>query len=165
MKIRPAGAADAEGMVALNDLLSRQTSFMLREPAEVQSSVEKQQTVLERISTSNDEHMLVAEEGGKIIGFVAAYRRPFQRVRHSFSLVIGVSKSSWGRGVGGALLGAIEEWVASAGGSRLELTVIAENQRAVSLYTKRGFEIAGVRRRSINLDGKLLDELCMAKLL
>jgi hypothetical protein len=35
----------------------------------------------------------------------------------------------------------------------------------VSLYTKRGFEIEGVRRRSINLDGKLLDELCMAKLL
>jgi RimJ/RimL family protein N-acetyltransferase len=165
MKVRRVDVSDAEGVVALNELLSRETSFMLRQPPEVESSIEKQRSVLERILRSNDEHMLVAEQDGELVGFAAAFRRPFERVRHSFALVIGVSKAFWGRGIGTALLDAIEEWVTSAGGSRLELTVIAENERALALYTRQGFEVEGVRRRSIYLDGRLVDELYMAKLL
>ena len=48
--------------------------------------------------------------------------------------------------------------------SRLELTVICENSVAKHLYEKNGFEIEGIKRKSVLVDGKYLDEFYMAKI-
>ncbi len=45
----------------------------------------------------------------------------------------------WGLGIGGALLNACIECAKKAGYEQLELTVVAENLRAISMYTKAGF--------------------------
>lgn len=42
--------------------------------------------------------------------------------------------------------------------------MICENEAALRLYTKSGFQIEGVRRNSIFADGRHLDEYYMAKL-
>ena len=49
--------------------------------------------------------------------------------------------------------------------TRLELTVFCENTPAVRLYRKMGFEIEGIRRNSMKLDGVYKDEYAMAKML
>ena len=47
---------------------------------------------------------------------------------------------------------------------RLELTVSTMNHRAISLYEKVGFAREGVKRHSLNIEGRYVDELYMSKL-
>ena len=47
--------------------------------------------------------------------------------------------------------------------ARLELTVICENEAAKHLYLKSGFEIEGIKRKSICVDSEFLDEYYMAR--
>lgn len=47
---------------------------------------------------------------------------------------------------------------------RLELTVMARNERAIGLYRRHGFEIEGTRRDSVRVGGAYVDELAMARL-
>jgi RimJ/RimL family protein N-acetyltransferase len=48
---------------------------------------------------------------------------------------------------------------------RLELTVMAHNQRAIAFYEKCGFIKEGVRRNSITIDRQFIDEIFMARLI
>lgn len=163
--IREADVNDAEGMIKLNQRLSLETDFMLMEPAEVTSSTDDQRNILQRVSSSDHEQLLVATEDERLVGFVAAYRKRFNRVRHCFSVVIGVEQYYWGRGVGKRLMYKIENWAKSRGAERLELTVLEQNERAMKLYLACGFVLEGRRRGSMRLAQELVDELYMAKLL
>jgi RimJ/RimL family protein N-acetyltransferase len=79
--------------------------------------------------------------------------------------VIGVRRKAAGRGLGGALLDRVDEWARKTGVTRLELTVMAHNERALRLYTRQGYEIEGRRRNSLRVGGDYVDELALAKLL
>jgi ribosomal protein S18 acetylase RimI-like enzyme len=66
------------------------------------------------------------------------------------------------RGVGRALLDAIEDWVRGAGGSELELTVMEDGGPAQALYAAHGYRFDGRTERSI---GARATELGMSKAL
>ena len=57
----------------------------------------------------------------------------------------------------------LEAWADEHEITRLELTVMAHNERAQRLYLSRGFEIEGTKRNSMRVDGAYVDELYMAK--
>jgi RimJ/RimL family protein N-acetyltransferase len=48
---------------------------------------------------------------------------------------------------------------------RLELTVMTHNEAGIALYRRPGFEIEGVKKQSLLMDGQYVDEYYMAKLL
>jgi putative acetyltransferase len=81
--------------------------------------------------------------------------------------VIGMSvHRDWrGRGVGTALMTAAvhlaENWL---GLTRLELTVFTDNEAAIALYRKFGFEVEGTMRRYALRDGQYVDSHAMARL-
>lgn len=58
----------------------------------------------------------------------------------------------------------MDNWAEEKKITRLELTVICENEIAKHLYEKSGFEIEGVKRKSVLVDGIYLDEFYMAKI-
>ncbi len=68
-------------------------------------------------------------------------------------------------GIGTALFKEIEKWARLHDVWRLELTVMAHNTRAKALYKKVGFEQEGLKKASLIINGKCVDEYCMAKLL
>ena len=47
---------------------------------------------------------------------------------------------------------------------RLELTVVTENQGAVALYKKQGFEIEGAKQDSLFIGNQFYDKYYMAKI-
>lgn len=59
----------------------------------------------------------------------------------------------------------LDSWAEKAKITRLELTVICENEVAKNLYKRNGFEIEGIKRNSILADGKYFDEFYMAKII
>ena len=65
------------------------------------------------------------------------------KVRHRAEFGISVVKKYWGLGIGKALLASCIECAKTAGYSQLELHVVAENERAVSMYERAGFVECG----------------------
>lgn len=60
----------------------------------------------------------------------------------------------------------MEEWALQHQITRLELTVMVGNRRAVGLYHKMGFVVEALRRKSIRYSGGgFADEYLMAKIL
>lgn len=89
----------------------------------------------------------------------------FNRIKHSAYIVVGIKGNYQGQGIGTALFKQLERWAVESNITRLELTVVASNEGAVHLYKKCGFEIEGVKRNAMIIDGKYVDEFYMAKLL
>jgi [ribosomal protein S18]-alanine N-acetyltransferase len=61
-------------------------------------------------------------------------------------LTIAVSRASWGKGIGSALLGALTDEARRRGCTSVFLEVRKDNPRARGLYLRRGFQEIGVRR-------------------
>lgn len=164
VSVRRAVPDDAPALLALQRVLDHESEFMLLEPDERQESAEQLAAELAGLEGANAT-VLLAEEGGELVGYVAAKGGAHRRDRITATLVLGVAQRASGRGVGTALLAAIERWAAAAGLHRLELTVMVDNERAIRLYRRRGFTVEGRRRQCLLRAGSLVDELSMAKLL
>ena len=59
----------------------------------------------------------------------------------------------------------VENWAIDNGVTRLELTVMKHNERAINLYKKIGYKVEGVREKSVVVDGDHVDEYYMAKII
>ena len=87
------------------------------------------------------------------------------RRRHAMYLGITVVGDWQGRGVGDLLMAAaIEQADRWLGVLRLELTVYADNTRAIALYRRHGFEMEGTLRAFALRDGVYVDAYAMARI-
>lgn len=87
------------------------------------------------------------------------------RTRHTGSLGIMVHAGYQGMGVGNRLMASVLEiadnWLMLV---RVELTVFCDNERAIALYQKHGFEIEGKKRMAAVRAGRYEDEYLMARI-
>jgi RimJ/RimL family protein N-acetyltransferase len=165
MRIRDVAPEDAGSVIALFQRLYSETSFLLYDPGE---SVPRAADYAKRIGdgrASENFVILIAENSDGLIGFLSGGRGNARRNRHSLFLVLGVVQDQWHRGVGRALLEAIENWALAHGVHRLELTVRRDNERALQLYEKMGFIREGTKRHSLKIEGQFIDEHYMSKLI
>lgn len=101
--------------------------------------------------------IFVAEESGKIIGYVCVLSHvpcaePADGLLYEAQVVdLVVLNVARGRGVGKALLQAGEEYAISKGANWLRVSVFTWNNQAISLYEKLGFS-----HQEITLEKKLL---------
>ncbi|OYU98728.1 MAG: hypothetical protein CFE45_15385 [Burkholderiales bacterium PBB5] len=90
---------------------------------------------------------------------------PALRRRHAMSLGISVAAQAQGQRVGTALMAALcdyaDQWAQVL---RIELSVFADNARAIGLYQRFGFEREGLHRGYALRDGHYADVLSMARL-
>jgi RimJ/RimL family protein N-acetyltransferase len=164
-RIRAARVEDASKLLELKVTLDHETSFMMLEPGERDMDPEAATKQLRERDELSNSVVLVAEKVGRIVGYVEATGGEFTRNRHSAYVVIGVLQTASGRGFGSRLLEAVDAWAQLHGITRLELTVMSHNKRAIALYERLGYQVEGLRKRSIRVHGEYVDELAMAKLL
>ena len=69
------------------------------------------------------------------------------------------------RGIGTAFFRQLDEWAAASGIVRLELTVECPNGSAKALYEKNGFRVEGIRPKAMKVNGSLIDEYYMGKII
>ncbi|MBP2391640.1 GNAT family N-acetyltransferase [Aeromicrobium fastidiosum] len=81
--------------------------------------------------------LLVARADGVPVGFaIVAPRTSSLEVFY-----LAVAPRAWGGGVGGVLLAAVDEQAKALGHSSLELWVIADNDRALTVYQRAGWTV------------------------
>lgn len=164
MEIRQLQVDDAADYVRMLEQIDRETRFLIWEPGERKVSADEVRRILGG-AESGDRLRLVAVVGGALVGFLVAHRGHPLRLRHRADFTMAVLQPHRGRGVGTELLAALDDWATRVGISRLELTVMSNNEAAVALYERAGYTLEGRKRDAIVVDGVGLDELVMGKLL
>ena len=109
-------------------------------------------------------YSFVAEVGQQLCGHLVFFVDSKPRRRHVASFGMGVLASVQGRGVGSALLAAAidhaDNWLNI---QRIEMTVYTDNQAAIGLYKKFGFEIEGESKKYAFRNGQYVSAYHMAR--
>jgi ribosomal protein S18 acetylase RimI-like enzyme len=161
--VRPVGREDVSAFAELLRQLDEETTFLAWEPGERDLDV----STLERhLSSPGDDQTcrLVAVVGERLVGFLVAHRGPTRRLRHRADLAMGVLLAYQRRGAGSGLVRALSAWAQAQRIVRIELTVMADNTPALSFYHRHGFVEEGLKRGSIRVDGRDVDEVLLGRL-
>ena len=156
--IRTADPSDAEAMLKCYTapLAARNT---LQIPYRSLESVREQLT-----KSGAGDHLLVAEIEGEVVGVIGLHTSSRPRVNHKAEVGMMVHDDWQGKGVGAALMRAVielaDKWLNL---TRIELTVFTDNESAIALYRKFGFEIEGTLRKYAFRDGEF-DAFAMARI-
>ena len=163
MKYRYLSIDDAENFWEMMNQLDYETKYMLYEPGERTKDLSMIESLI--YSTLKGENfLLVAEDDNKLVGYISAEKGKLNRIAHSAYIVVGILAEYRGKGIGTEFFKKLDIGADENRITRLELTVICENEGAKHLYEKNGFEIEGVKRNSVLCDGKYMDEFYMAKI-
>lgn len=162
VSVRAARLDDAEALAEV-----------MNQPRAVWGTMQRPFTTLERRrewlqKALCDPHVtsLVAELEGQLVGNLGLHANgSHPRRKHVASIGMSVHDAFAGRGVGTALmLAAIDvadNWLAIR---RLELEVYVDNEPAVRLYRKFGFEVEGTLREYAFREGSYVDAFVMSRL-
>ena len=119
----------------------------------------------QRLSDSDGTYNLVAVVGERVVGMLGLHTFPRPRRRHAAAVGLTVHEDWHGKGVGSALMRAgldlADNWLNL---TRLELEVYTDNEAAIHLYERFGFEREGLLRQHAYRDGRYVDSYSMARL-
>jgi L-phenylalanine/L-methionine N-acetyltransferase len=163
VRLRRAGAGDGPGVAAMNQNESV-LAGLLQVP--FPSPEAWRARLAESEKPDAQQLVLVAEHEGRIVGHAGLMPATAHlRRRHTASLGIAVHPDFQRRGLGSALMAALcdyaDRW---AQWTRLELSVFVDNEAAVALYRRFGFEHEGRMRGFALRDGEYIDVFMMARL-
>ncbi len=119
----------------------------------------------ERLAAQDANVMLVAQVEQQVVGNAGLHPEVGRRRMHAASIGMSVHQDWHNKKVGTALMAALIDMADNYMQiTRLELTVFADNQHAITLYKKFGFEQEGCMRSFAMRGGQLIDGLMMARL-
>lgn len=167
IRIRSCNEADATGLITCAEAYLNDGDGQVWEAGELELTEEREIDWIRQKLTAPRELLLVAEHEGSIIGnleFTGGNRR---RLAHNGEFGMAVLDEWRSLGVGTALLESLIFWAKTHPViEKINLQVIATNQRAIQLYAKFGFKTEGRREREIKYgDGTYADCVLMSLLL
>lgn len=92
-----------------------------------------------RFLQGTNDHLLVAEDAGVVVGYILLLRREGTRLARIYSIC--VSTAHRGRGLAELLIRAGEEAVLAAGSAYVRLEVRRDNETAIRLYRRLGYRV------------------------
>ncbi len=168
--VRPVVTGDAEGLLEVERAIVRDGRGVVQDLEDLASSVEEMAGGLQEWVSGKHSGwqgmLLVALISDRVVGSGLIHRFRPGRLRHVAQVEVGIHPDSQALGLGRALMDALLGWPETDNGSgvlRIELSVRADNDRAIRLYESLGFHTEGTRRRLVrNPDGSFADDHIMA---
>ena len=111
--------------------------------------------------------VLVAVAGqGAVLGWASLNAfNPRPAYEHVADFSVYVAREQRGRGIGDALLGAVEARARGLGYHKMVLAAFPTNAPGTRLYERHGFTTVGIYHEHGQLDGRWVDVILMEKLL
>ncbi|MFT9496284.1 GNAT family N-acetyltransferase [Anaerosolibacter sp.] len=161
--VRNPKIGDAQGLIDHMKAVDGETKFLAREPGEFSFTLEQEREFIKSSINNENIFFLVGEIDGKIIancsvGIVMNNKRYLHRA----AIGIAVRKDYWHRGIGKRMMEECIKWCREKGVEQLELEVVTQNNRAISMYKSFGFQIQGTKKHALKYgDGSYADEYLM----
>ena len=165
--IRKPEIEDAKAIINVISTADTETKFMARNPHEFNVTVEQEKVFLNNILNDNDQELFVAEYEGKVIGSCSVgLVKQYERYRHRAEVTFVVLKDFWGIGIGRKLMQQCIDWCKDKNISQIELSVVADNKRAINMYESFGYKTVGTIPNAMRYqDGTYTDEKLMVLML
>lgn len=163
--IREANIEDAENVIEYIKVVSDETDFLISDSSERNFTVKREKEFLQNMQNSILEKMFLCEIENKIVGICSIEGVNKIRIKHRVDLAITVLKNYWGNKIGEKLIDYAIEYCKSNSIKKIELTVRIDNERALKLYKKFGFEIEGEIKKFIYFGGNYYNCYFMGLLL
>lgn len=153
MECRLRNGMESDGQAVLDNfnLTHEETDYLLTYPDENSFDVVKESQYLKEKSESKNEIEIIAIVDNAVVGTagIEAIGEKY-KVRHRAEFGISIAREFWGVGLGQALTAACIACARDAGYIQLELNVVADNERALSVYQKAGFVEYGRNPKGFN---------------
>ncbi|MND38455.1 putative acetyltransferase YhhY [compost metagenome] len=107
---------------------------------------------------------MVAVADGKVVGWCDIRSGSRDAEAHCGTLGMGIIPGYRDRGIGRRLITVVLDAARAAGMHRIELNARVENERAIALYEKVGFQHEGIARHAVKIDGRYFDSVKMGLL-
>lgn len=153
--------SDAQKLLNFIVSVASITDYILSTPKDFEGflkDITKEEKYIDSYKENKD-YLICVYHDGEIIGDCSLAFHRHEKDAHRATVGIAVGKEYWGLGIGSLLF---EEMIKLAknepGIEQIELSVIANNERAKRLYTKKGFVKVGDIPHQLKLkDGSYLD--------
>ena len=162
--LRNAREEDAGMLLEYLKTTCSETRFLVKEPEEITLTIEEERKFIQDQNASPKNLLLLGFVNGEHVGNCSYMGRDLSRYKHRVSIGIALYQKYTGLGIGGAMIEVMINVARKNKIEQIELEVAANNERAISLYKKMGFEIFGTLPHAMKYqDGSYADEYWMMK--
>ena len=165
LEFREAKESDAQALLTHLGKVGAETDNLTFGKEGFRISPEREARFINRFIKNEDEIMLVAMDGDVVVANGVIERERIPRLSHISRLTITVLKNYWGQGIGSRLMKMMIDFCVSTDAKVISLEVRSDNDRAVKLYEKFGFETIGLYKKFFKINGEYHDAYLMQLIL
>jgi ribosomal protein S18 acetylase RimI-like enzyme len=159
-RIVPLAERHIRGFHRALDCVAREKKYLLFLEAPPLAAVRK----FVRAGMRHRDPKFVALSGSDVVGWCDIFRGDRETTRHCGRLGIALLPEFRDQGIGARLMKRAIATAWKRKFTRIELSVREDNRRAIALYKSLGFEVEGLLRKAIMIDGRYYNLLTMALL-
>lgn len=152
---REAEPSDAGKFLEYSKIVGSETDNLTFGAEGLSLSISQEADFIRKFAGNPGSVMIVAFDEGELIGSgVVSSVSGRARFAHRKDLAITVRKDYWGKGIGSGLMNLLLDFCKKNGAEVVELQVRSDNERAIALYEKFGFEKIGTNEKFFKIDGE-----------
>lgn len=157
---------DAEMLLTQIKACCGETEFLLKTPEEWDMPISKEEQYIDQLNQNPRDIMILCVVDGEIVGNSYIGFGTAKKNAHRGTVGIAVREKYWGLGIGSVLFDEMIAHGKMMGAYQLELEVMEDNTRGISLYEKKGFtKVAKLPNANRQMDGRMIDDYFMVKVL
>ena len=152
---REAEPSDAGKFLEYSKIVGSETDNLTFGAEGLSLTISQEADFIRKFAGNPGSIMIVAFDEGELIGTGAVSvvsGKP--RFAHRREIAISVRKDYWGKGIGTGIMNVLMDFARKSGAEVLELEVRSDNEAAISLYKKFGFEKIGTNEKFFKINGE-----------
>lgn len=162
LNLRKAVLQDAEKLIAYCNLVGGESNFLTYGKNGCNRTVEQERRFLAELQNQPNSIYLMGFIKGELVCSANLCAEQTERLAHNCELGITVQKKLWGLGAASILMWELIDFAKNQSTLRaIHLGVYADNEPAIHLYRKFGFQTVGRFQDYFLVDGRYCDELLM----